>query len=82
MVCVSVIVPLALSHRVPVAERARKETFLGDAEEATEKFGPLKVVLKAIPAFYADREVRQQHPAQNSPQTNTFSGIRRCRKHD
>jgi len=58
VVCVDAIVALALFYRVTVAEKDRKETFIGGAEEATEKFGPLKVVLMAIPACYANREVR------------------------
>ena len=50
---------LALSYRDPAAKRARKGTLLGDANEAAEKFGPLKVVLGAIPAVFANRKVRQ-----------------------
>ena len=53
-----IIVEFALLHHVPVAERARKGMLLGDPKEATEKFGPLKVVLGTIPAAYANREVR------------------------
>lgn len=66
------IVTFALLHRVPVAERARKGTPL-DVKEATGKFGPLKVVLAAIPASCADDEVRQQQP-QDSPLTSEFQG--------
>ena len=43
---------LAFAHDVPVAERARM-----GAQDDTEKFGPLKVVLGAIPALYANHEV-------------------------
>ncbi|KAF9791107.1 hypothetical protein BJ322DRAFT_1104775 [Thelephora terrestris] len=38
------------------AKRARKGASLGDVNEATEKFGPLKVVLGAIPPLFANRE--------------------------
>ncbi|KAF9786483.1 hypothetical protein BJ322DRAFT_789980 [Thelephora terrestris] len=38
------------------AKRAREGTLLGDASEATEKFGPLKFVLGSIPALFANRE--------------------------
>ncbi|KAF9786511.1 hypothetical protein BJ322DRAFT_1218661 [Thelephora terrestris] len=38
------------------AKRARKGTLHGDAIMATEKFGPLKVVLGSIPALFANRE--------------------------
>jgi hypothetical protein len=48
---------LTLSHHVPAAKRAREGTLLGDASEATEKFGPLKFVLGSIPALFANREV-------------------------
>ena len=48
-----------------VAKRARKGTLLGDvtaqvdtAKVVTERFGPLKVVLGTIPAFYENSEVR------------------------
>ena len=48
-----------------VAKRARKGTLLGDvaaqvdtARVVTERFGPLKVVLGTIPAFYENSEVR------------------------
>lgn len=41
-----------------VAERARKNALPGNLREATEKFGPLKLVLQAIPAAYSNREVR------------------------
>lgn len=33
---------------------------LGDAKETTQKFDPLKAALGAIPAVYANREVRSQ----------------------
>ena len=49
---------LALAYRAPVAKRARKDTLLKDGGGSTEKFGPLKVALGAIPALYANREVR------------------------
>ncbi|KAF9786450.1 hypothetical protein BJ322DRAFT_1210832 [Thelephora terrestris] len=37
-------------------KRARRGTLLGDASEATEKFGPLKVSLGLIPALFVNRE--------------------------
>ena len=43
---------LALIYRAPVAKRARRAS-----EAATESFGPLKAVLGAILAHYANREV-------------------------
>ena len=68
-VCAHIIMEFTLLYNVPVAKRARKGTLLGDPKEATEKFGPLKVVLGAIPAEYANREVRSYLPSQNSPLT-------------
>jgi hypothetical protein len=66
---------LALTYSCPDAMKgARKGTLFGDADEDTEKFGPLKVVLQAIPAVFADRQVRLQPPVRNSPVTNTLSG--------
>ena len=65
---------LAFAHDVPVAERARRGTLLGGAQGDTEKFGPLKVVLGAIPAIYANHEVRLKPCAQHSPFTNTLLG--------
>ena len=56
--CRSTVV-LTPSYRVPAAKRARKGTLLGGANEAAEKFGPLKVVLGAIPAVFANRKVRR-----------------------
>ena len=82
-VCADITVALALVHHVPVAKRAGKGTLLGDGEEAIEKFGPLKVVLGAIPAVYANREVRSQPPSRNYPLTKAFlPEIRRCGKQD
>ena len=52
-------IPLALTNRAPVAKGAREGTSLAGVESDTEKkFGPLKVVLEAIPALYANHEVR------------------------
>ena len=68
-------VPLILFHRASVAERARQGKLIKDAKEEAEKFGPLKVVLRAIPAVYADHGVRHQHPSHNPPLTSSFSGI-------
>ena len=62
---------LALAYRAPVAKRARKDTLLKDGG-STEKFGPLKVVLGAIPALYANREVRLKLSTKASPLTNTL----------
>ena len=72
----------APSYRVPVAKRARKGTLLGGANEATEKFDPLKVVLAAIPALFANREVRLYSPVRNPTLTNTFLEGRHRRKQD
>jgi len=41
---------------VPVTRTTDEGTSNGDANETTEKFGPLKVVLGDIPAIYADQE--------------------------
>ena len=64
------IFPFPLFHSVPVAERGHTGTSLEDVKEVTEKFGPLKAVLGAVPAIYANREVRRQQP-QNSTLMNT-----------
>ena len=47
-------------HRVPLAESAHRNMLHGDTKgkKATAKFGPLKAVLEAIPAIYANHEVR------------------------
>ena len=51
--------PLALTHRAPVVKEVHEGTSLAGVESDTEKkFGPLKVVLEAIPALYANHEVR------------------------
>lgn len=49
----------------PVAKSAREDTVLRGAnaltdvpKEAADGFGPIKAVLGAIPAVYANREVR------------------------
>ena len=68
---------LALIYRVPAAKRARSATLLG-VEAATERFGPLKAVLGAIPALYANCEVRLVSPAPSSPLVNAFPGNRCC----
>ena len=44
-------------HHVPVAERTRKDTVLGDQKGTTQKFGPLKAVLGAVPAVFTNLEV-------------------------
>ena len=56
-VCSDVMTLFAFIHDVAVAKRARRGTLLGGAQDDTEKFGPLKVVLGAIPALYANHEV-------------------------
>ena len=63
-VCTNLIVDPALLHHASAAKRARKGTLLGDPKEASEKFGPLKVVLGTVPAVYANREVRSYLPSQ------------------
>ena len=72
-VCADTMTVSALIYRVPAAKRARSATLLG-GEVATERFGPLKVVLGAIPALYANREVRLVSPALSSPLVNAFPG--------
>ena len=62
---------LAFAYDLPVAKRARR-----GAQDDTEKFGPLKVVLGAIPALYANHEVRLKPRAQRFPFTNTLPGNR------
>ena len=52
------IVAFALSNHVQIAEIAHRNSLLWDTKEATEKLGPLKVVLGAIPAAYENNEVR------------------------
>ena len=44
------------------------------AKEATERFGPLKVVLGSIPALYANSEVCLRPPAQSSSLMNASAG--------
>lgn len=82
-VCADMIIALAPFHHVPVAKRARRGTLLEGTSEAAEKFGPLKVVLGAIPAVYANREVRSQPPSRDYPLIRASStGIDRCGKQD
>ena len=66
-----------LAHHVPVAEKSHRNPRLCDVKEAIEKFGPLRDVLGAILAVYADHEVCQQPLSQILPLTNKISGIRR-----
>lgn len=64
-------------------ERTLIPRFLDEATgggETTEKFGPLKASLGAIPAVYANQDVRLHLIGSNRPLTNTFSGSRRRRK--
>ena len=68
---------LALIYRVPAAKRARRAS-----EAATESLGPLKAVLGAILAHYANREVRLVSPAPSSPLVNAFPGNRYCDQQD
>ena len=72
-VCADAMAMLALIYRVPVAKRARRAS-----EAATESFGPLKAVLGAVLAHYANREVRLVSPAPSSPLVNAFPGNRCC----
>ena len=53
-------VVFTLIHRVPVAGTSHGNPLPRDANEAIEKFRPLKVVLGAIPAAHAIHQVRQQ----------------------
>ena len=73
---------LAFAHDAPVAEKARRGTLLGGAQNDAEKFGPLKVVLGAIPAIYANHEVRLKPRAQRFPFTNTLPGHCCCGQQD
>lgn len=50
---------VALLHLTPVVERARENALIGDKKKAAPGFGSLKDVLGAIPAIYANHEVRQ-----------------------
>ena len=74
--------PLALAYRALAAKRDRRGTFLEDVGGNAEKFGPLKVALGAIPALYANREVRLKLSAQASPLTNTLVKGHRCEQQD
>ena len=76
-VCSDLMTLLPFVHDVPVAERARR-----GAQDDTEKFGPLKVVLGAIPALYANDEVRLNPRAQHFPFTNTLPGNCCCGQQD
>ena len=80
-VCADTMSVSALIYRVPAAKRARSATLLG-GEAVTERFGPLKVVLGAIPALYANREVRLVSPAPSSSPVNAFSGNHCCEQQD
>ena len=74
-------VAFALAHCVPVARTTTHRNLpVRDAKETIEKFGPLKALLGAIPAVYANHEVRQQALSKILPLTKTFSGIRGYRK--
>ena len=73
-VCADTMTVSGLIYRVPVAKRA--------SEAATESFGPLKAVLGAILAHYANREVRLVSPAPSSPLVNAFPGNRCCDQQD
>ena len=55
-------------------------TLIDVTMEATGEFGTLKAVLGAIPAVYANREVRLRPPAQNSSLTNASAGIHHHRR--
>ena len=80
-VCADTMTVLALIYRVPVEKRARSATLLG-GEAVPERFGPLKAVLGAILAHYANREVRLVSPAPSSPSVNAFSGNSYCDQQD
>jgi hypothetical protein len=80
-VCADTMIVLTLIYRVPVATRAHRATLLG-GEAATERFGPLKVILEAIPALYSNREVCLVSPAPSSPLLNAFPGNRRREQQD
>ena len=62
-----------------VGKRARRGTLLESVNEATEKFGSLKVILGSVLAAHANREVRSFLPSWTSS-FNTFLGDRRLRK--
>ena len=70
-------VTFPLAHHVPVAETSHRNLPLGDVKEGVEKFKPLRIVLGAIPAVYANHEVRRKSPSQIPPLSNKFPGIRR-----
>ena len=62
-------------HHMPATKRARKGTLLRDPNEAMERFGPLKAVLGAVPAVFANREVGSKPPSQILlPQMNSRQG--------
>ena len=46
----------------------------GTANQAIQKLGPLRAVLAAISADYANREVRRRTPSQASHLLNMFAG--------
>ena len=76
-VCADTMTVFGLIYRVPVAKRARRAS-----EAATESFGPLKAVLGAIFAHYANREVCLVSPAPSSPLVNAFPGNHCCDQQD
>ena len=64
-------------------KKVRKGTVLGDAAvKATDGLSPLKTVLGAISAVYADSKVRLRPPVQNPSLTNPSAGNCRRRKQD
>ena len=58
------------------AERARRNACLGGVNEAAEKFGPLKDLLRSILAAHVNREVRSFFSFQNSSINTLLGGCR------
>jgi hypothetical protein len=68
-VCANTVTALAFPYHISAAKRARKGTVLEGATalidvatEATNGFNSLKTALGALPAMYANREVRLRPP--------------------
>ena len=69
----------------PLTESVAKRACKGAAPSgatlgATERFGPIKVIIGTIPAAYANDNVRSEPLVRYSPLMNLSTGIHRCHK--
>jgi hypothetical protein len=66
-VCTNMMMVTALVYPRPVqgkrgVKELRRDTLLEGADEDTDKFGPLKIILQSASAILTDRKVRLQLP--------------------